>query len=131
MKTKLTKFSGKKALIVEDYFINQEVTQGILELMELEVDLAENGREALEQHKTNRYDVIIMDVQMPELDGYETSKEIRKRESDGQHTPIIALTANAISGDREKCLDSGMDDYLSKPIEPEKLESILQKYLGS
>ena len=72
-----------------------------------------------------------MDIQMPELDGYEATKGIRERENSETHIPIIALTANALTGDREKCLEAGMDDYISKPIEAEKLEGILKKYLPS
>jgi len=124
-----SKFPGKKILIAEDYFVNQEVTQDILELMEFTVDVAENGREALEKYEQSSYDAILMDVQMPEMDGFQTTAEIRKKEKDGRRTPIIALTANAMSGDREKCLEAGMDDYLSKPIEATKLEEILKKYI--
>ena len=126
-----SKFTGKKILIAEDYFVNQEVTQDILELMEFSVDVAENGREALEKYEAGSYDAILMDVQMPEMDGYQTTAEIRKKEKDGKRTPIIALTANAMIGDREKCLEAGMDDYLSKPIEATKLEEILKKYISS
>ncbi|WP_041941545.1 response regulator [Waddlia chondrophila] len=125
----LSTFKGKKILIAEDYFINQEVTQAILELMEFTVDIAENGREALEMYESNAYDAILMDVQMPEMDGFQTTAEIRKKEKNGKRIPIIALTANAMSGDREKCLNAGMDDYLSKPIEASKLEEILKKYI--
>lgn len=125
----LSTFKGKKILIAEDYFINQEVTQAILELMEFTVDIAENGREALKMYEANTYDAILMDVQMPEMDGFQTTVEIRKKEKNGKRIPIIALTANAMSGDREKCLNAGMDDYLSKPIEASKLEEILKKYI--
>lgn len=124
-----SKFSGKKILVAEDYFVNQEVTQDILELMDFTVDIAENGREALEKYEQNHYDAILMDIQMPELDGYQATKEIRKKENGEKHIPIIALTANALSGDREKCLEAGMDDYISKPIEAVKLEAILKKYI--
>ena len=103
----------------------------MLELMDLEVEIAENGREAVEKHAKDHYDVILMDIQMPELDGYEATKKIREKEGSQKHTPIIALTANALIGDREKCLKAGMDDYISKPIESEKLEEILKKYLPS
>jgi len=126
---KVKKFSGKRALVVEDYFINQEVTQDILELMGVDVEVAENGREALELYQNEKYDLIFMDIQMPEMDGYETTRKIRRSENEGHHVPIIALTANAISGDKEKCLEAGMDDYISKPIEVEKIEEILKKYL--
>jgi CheY-like chemotaxis protein len=131
MKKVTSKFPGKRALVVEDYFINQEVTQDILELMELDVEVAENGREALELYQKEKYDLIFMDIQMPEMDGYQTTKEIRRFENKEKRVPIIALTANALSGDREKCLEAGMDDYISKPIEAEKIEEILKKYLPS
>ena len=130
MKKVTSKFPGKRALVVEDYFINQEVTQDILELMGVDVQVAENGREALELYENGKYDLIFMDIQMPEMDGYQTTREIRRAEISGeQRVPIIALTANALSGDREKCLEAGMDDYLSKPIEAEKIEEVLKKYL--
>ena len=130
MKKISKKFPGKKVLIAEDYIINQEVTQEILKLMDFAViDLAENGIEALDQYNHTEYDVILMDIQMPEKDGYEVTKEIRQREGSTKHTIIIALTANALTGDREKCLAAGMDDYISKPIEAEKLEDILDKYI--
>jgi CheY-like chemotaxis protein len=124
-----TKFPGKKVLVAEDYIVNQEVTQDILELMEFEVDIAENGREAVEKHQKNFYDIILMDIQMPELDGYEATKQIRQSEGAAKHTTIIALTANALSGDREKCIQAGMDDYISKPIEASKLEQVLRKHI--
>ena len=124
-----SKFTGKKILIAEDYFVNQEVTQDILELMDFTVDIAENGREALEKFENGSYDAILMDVMMPEMDGFQTTAEIRKKEKKGKRTPIIALTANAMSGDREKCIEAGMDDYLSKPIEATKLEEILKKHI--
>lgn len=123
------KFSGKKILVAEDYFVNQEVTQDILELMDFSVDIAENGKEALEKYESGTYDAILMDIQMPEMDGFQATAEIRKKEGNSKHTPIIALTANALSGDREKCLEAGMDDYISKPIEAVKLEEILKKYI--
>lgn len=125
----LAKFPGRKILVAEDYIVNQEVIQDILELMDLEVEIAENGKEAIDKHLEKHYDLILMDIQMPELDGFEATKKIRKIEGDSGHTTIIALTANALAGDREKCLQAGMDDYLSKPIEAKKLEEILLKYL--
>jgi CheY-like chemotaxis protein len=129
--TKLTsKFPGKRVLVAEDYFVNQEVTQDILELMGCLVDIAENGHDAVSKYRDNPYDIVFMDIQMPEIDGYEATKLIRSEEkSKGKKTPIIALTANALAGDREKCLEAGMDDYLSKPLEASKIEEILNKYL--
>lgn len=124
-----SKFTGKKILVAEDYFINQEVTQDILELMDFTVDVAENGREAIEMFRLKNYDAVLMDIQMPEMDGYEATAKIRELEGNCRHTPIIALTANALEGDREKCVEAGMDDYISKPIEAVKLEEILRKYI--
>jgi len=131
MKKLLSKFPGKRVLVADDYFVNQEVTQDILELMEFEVEVAENGKEAFEKHQASKFDLILMDIQMPEMDGFEATKAIRSEENQEKHTPIIALTANALTGDREKCIDAGMDDYITKPIEADKLEEILQKYLPS
>ncbi len=84
--------------------------------------LAGNGLEALSKLEKQRYDLILMDVQMPEMGGLETTRRIREREqTSGEHIPIVAMTANAIKGDRERCLESGMDDYVSKPVLPEEL----------
>jgi len=93
------------------------------------VDVAEDGEEALELYQAGNYDLIFMDVQMPELDGYEVTAKIRGFEADDKHTPIVAVTANALSGDKEKCIEAGMDDYISKPIKGESLEEMLIKYL--
>ncbi len=124
------KFPGKRILVVEDYFINQEIVQDMLEMMECSVELAEDGNEALEKHNEDKFDLILMDIQLPLKDGYEATQEIRQREKAGKpRTPIVALTANAMAGDREKCIDAGMDDYLSKPVEISKLEAILKKYI--
>lgn len=117
-----------RALLVEDYPVNQVFAQRLLTKFGFTViDHAENGAEALEKYKANTYDVIFMDCQMPELDGYETTRRIRAmEESTTRHTPIIAMTANAMMGDREKCLNSGMDDYVSKPLRVQHIRSILQ-----
>ncbi len=125
------KFSGKNVLIVEDYFINQEIVQDMLELMDCHVEIAEDGKEAMTKVSDKKYDLILMDIQLPEKDGFEVTREIRKTEPASARTPIVALTANAMAGDREKCLEAGMDDYIAKPIDITKLESILKKYLGS
>lgn len=131
MKSNAVKFPGKRVLIVEDYAINQEIMQDMLELMDCTVDIAENGKQALVMQAKTPYDLIIMDVQMPEMDGYMTTQEIRKREKGKKRSPILAVTANALVGDREKCLEAGMDDYLSKPVELDKLEATLKKYLSN
>ena len=116
-----------RILLVEDNHVNQLVAQGILADFGLAVDVANNGLEALQSlnafYETDMYSLILMDCQMPEMDGYETTREIRKGEcgENYQDIPIFAMTANAMQGDREKCLDAGMSDYLSKPIDPKKL----------
>jgi len=109
-------------LLVEDNLINQKIV--VLSLKELvrNIDLARDGKEALEKFGTSKYDVILMDIQMPVMDGIVTTKKIREIEaSTNSHTPIIAITANAMLGDRETCLSAGMDDYISKPIQIEEL----------
>jgi len=120
--------SNIKILVVEDHFINQELMKEMLDRLECQVDTAENGREALEQIGTNDYDVIFMDLQMPEMDGLEATRKIREIQEGKKKTPIIALTANAMQGDQKKCLDAGMDDYLSKPFEVKDIEKLLDKY---
>lgn len=124
-----------RLLMVEDTKINQLVLKGLLNRLNLEVDLALHGLEALailrETTAENPYALILMDCLMPEMDGYETTKQIRAGHA-GDHyreVPIIALTANAMKGDREKCLLAGMNDYVSKPIIPEKLVAVLEKWL--
>ena len=122
------KFSNIKALVVDDYPINLELIKEMLEMMGCNVDSAEDGLEALELHNKNAYDIIFMDIQMPNMDGYEATKQIRDAEGKKIHTPIIAITANALSGDKKKCLDAGMDNYISKPIRSESLGSMVNKY---
>ena len=127
-------FSGFKILVVDDHPLNLMVTTQILKKKGcVFVDQAENGKEALERISKIRvgYDLIFMDCQMPEMDGYETSRQIRARErmSSLRRTPIIALTANAMQGDKGLCLLAGMDDYISKPVDPNKLFEILCAFL--
>lgn len=123
-----SRFPGLKVLIVEDYFINQEVTKDMLELMDCDVEVIDNGKDALSLMTKNPYDLVLMDLQIPEIDGYDVTRLLRKHENGEKHTLIVALTASALSGDRQKCLEAGMDDYLSKPLEIEKLEETLRKY---
>ena len=95
------------------------------------VKVVANGREALESLEQESYDLVLMDMQMPEMDGFEATGELRKREKQtGLHTPIIALTAHAMKGDRERCLEAGMDGYLSKPIRAQELDDLLGKYIA-
>ncbi len=120
---------GMKVLLVEDNDINRMYAANIIKNWQCEVNEAENGLICLEKHKKNNYDIILMDIQMPVMDGFETTISIRKSfESPKSEIPIIALTANAIKGDNEKCLAIGMNDYLSKPFLPEELFNILTKY---
>ena len=121
-------------LLAEDNSVNQQVALGLLETLGYGADTVVNGIQVLEALERVRYDVILMDCRMPQLDGYETTRRIRQLEEQGaprldRRTPvyIIAMTANAIVGDREKCLASGMDDYLSKPVRRNELEAALHR----
>lgn len=121
-----------KVLAVDDHPINQLFVQKLLKRLEFtNVDLAEDGQQALDMIDSNHYDIVLMDCQMPRLDGYKATSILREREAiTGAHTPVIALTANAMVGDREKCIKAGMDDYLSKPIKADKLLAIIQKWIN-
>jgi len=121
-----------RVLVVEDNLINCKVAQRMLEQLGCQVEIAMNGREAVEKTAQRPYDLVLMDCQMPEMDGYEATRHIREREQGTTHHQlIIALTANALAGDREKCLAAGMDDYLEKPILRERLETMLHKWFSS
>jgi len=125
-----TRFNAK-ILVVEDNMINQKLIKSILEGLGMKVDVAPNGLEALEMRKMNNYDLIFMDIQMPIMDGIEATHEILDYEKQDNipHVPIVALTANALKGDRERFLSEGMDEYISKPIEMSELIYILNKFL--
>lgn len=120
----------RRVLIVEDNPINQTLAFHQLERLGLEADLAANGLEALEVLARRSYDLVLMDVQMPRLDGYRTTAELRRREGDGRHTPVVAMTAHALPADRQRCLDAGMDDYLAKPVQLETLARTLDRWMG-
>ena len=122
-----------KILLVEDNLTNQKLTVKILSKLSLNCDIAGNGVEAVEAYKSRDYDLVLMDCQMPEMDGYEATKQIRHIENTNgknKHTPIIAITANAMAGDAEKCLNAGMDNYLSKPIDKSKLIDMISEYFN-
>jgi len=119
-----------RILLVEDNPINQRVALKILEKKDYKVDTADNGALALEALKNKEYDIVLMDIQMPEMDGLEATRQIRKNLDQGRRLPIIAMTANALKGDREKCIDAGMDDYVSKPVRPAELFKTLENWGG-
>ncbi|MBI3650721.1 MAG: response regulator [Acidobacteria bacterium] len=116
-----------RILVAEDQIVNQKVARRILEKMGCRVDFAANGREAVEMATLLPYDLVFMDCQMPEMDGFQATAAIRKLH--GQKLPIVAMTAHAIQGDREKCLQAGMDDYISKPVRPEAVQKALVNWL--
>ncbi len=121
---------NKVILCVEDNLINQEVMESIIKRKGYKYIEAYNGNEALNVLKYNKIDLILMDVQMPELDGFETTKVIREGEINGKHMPIIAMTAYAMLGDKDKCIKAGMDNYISKPFNIEELYNIFEFHLG-
>ena len=121
-----------RILLVEDGLINQRVATGFLERKGHRVALANNGREAIDALENEAFDVVLMDVQMPVMDGLETTQLIRQQEQQtGAHQKIIAMTASAMKGDRERCLEAGMDAYVSKPIDPDLLDQALSAQMGS
>ncbi|MGZ9222294.1 MAG: response regulator, partial [Anaerolineales bacterium] len=120
---------GLRILLAEDNAINQKLAVVLLQKAGYSVDAVDTGAQALEKVQTNQYSAILMDVQMPEMDGLEATQQIRELEKNtGQHIPIIAMTAHAMQGDRERCLDAGMDDYVTKPLEPKVLFSALDRW---
>lgn len=118
-------------LLAEDNPVNQKVAIHLLQKKGHRVTVAENGRQALEILEKEKFDLVLMDVQMPEMDGFEATRQIRQREqSSGEHLPVVAMTAHAMKGDREKCLEAGMDDYVAKPLYPEELYRVIERALA-
>ncbi|MEX0818628.1 MAG: ATP-binding protein, partial [Pirellulaceae bacterium] len=127
------KFAGH-VLVAEDNSINQLYVVELLKHFGCTSDVVVNGEEALDAVQRRQYDLVLMDCQMPEMDGFLATHAIRKREASGERAgriPIVALTANALKGDRERCLEAGMDEYLRKPLEGQELSAMLEKYLRS
>jgi CheY-like chemotaxis protein len=130
--SELVKYQGKRVLVVEDVTVNLLLITKVLEKHGIRVDAAANGKEALEMVKEFSYDLVLMDCQMPVMDGFTATQAIREWElAHGKpHTTIVALTADAMIGDRERCLQVGMDDYLNKPIRFTDVADMLEKWLG-
>ncbi len=124
-------FTGLRILLAEDNAVNQAVAMRLLKKMGHEVEVAENGLQALAALEKQSFDLVIMDVQMPEMDGFEATAEIRRRERErGGHLPIVAMTAHAMKGDRERCLAAGMDAYITKPVQRRDLYEAIEKVMA-
>jgi two-component system, sensor histidine kinase and response regulator len=125
----VARVTAPRVLVVEDNSVNQKLAKRLLEKLGCRVDVAGNGKEAVEMVETFPFDIVFMDCQMPVLDGFEATRAIRRKESGKAHQVIIAVTANAMQGDREKCINAGMDDYISKPIARSELDQVLSRYV--
>ncbi|EMI21079.1 multi-sensor hybrid histidine kinase [Rhodopirellula maiorica SM1] len=118
-------------LLAEDGLVNQRVAMGFLKPRGHNVVIAEDGKQAVQAWENGSFDLILMDVQMPEMDGIEATEWIREKErASGEHIPIIAMTANAMKGDRQRCLDAGMNDYVSKPVQPDSLFEVIEQCIS-
>jgi CheY-like chemotaxis protein len=122
---------GVRILVAEDNIVNQQVAVGVLAALGYRADVVANGLEAVEAIGLVPYAAILMDCQMPEMDGFEAAQEIRRREKTGRHIPIIALTADILKDARAKCLAAGMDDYITKPLKMQELGAALERWLPS
>ncbi|HYL07954.1 MAG TPA: response regulator, partial [Candidatus Udaeobacter sp.] len=120
-----------RVLVVDDNAANQKVAARMIERLGYRVDVAGTGAEAVVMVGNGRYDAVLMDCQMPEVDGYEASRRIRREERGGKHVPIIAVTADDLSGERDRCLAAGMDDYISKPLKLPIVAAVLERWLAT
>jgi two-component system sensor histidine kinase/response regulator len=131
MATETRRLYSGKVLLVEDNAINQRVARRFLERLGCQVRVVGDGQQALDAYRDDTFDFILMDMQMPVMDGLEATRKIRELEGNGRHTPIVALTANAMMGTLERCLEAGMDDYLTKPLDISRLQDALDRFIGS
>ncbi len=123
--------ADKRVLIAEDNVVNQLLIKSLVQSMGCQVVVVANGKEVLSAMEQSDYDLVLMDCQMPEMDGYEATQEIRKKDdSRGYRVPVVALTANAMKSDIEKCFAAGMDEHISKPVRKEQLFSVLEKFMS-
>jgi len=119
-------------LIAEDDAVNQHLIRRVIEAMGHQITLCEDGQRAVDAFEVAKFDLVLMDVRMPNLNGFEATKEIRRlEEGTSSHTPIIAMTAHAMKGDRQRCLDAGMDDYIAKPLKADALHQVIQRVMDN
>ena len=117
-------------LVVEDNAVNQMVAEGVLRTLGYDVDIADNGLRALEALADRSYAAVLMDCHMPEMDGFQATAELRRREGTDRHTPVIAMTAGVLAEDRERCAAAGMDDFVAKPIDVGQLQQALARRIS-
>ena len=121
--------SGARVLVVEDNAVNQRVAVTMLAKFGIRAEVAANGREGLEKLRAQEYDLVFVDCQMPEMNGYEATTQIRRMDNSNRQVPVVAMTAQAIDGSRERCLEHGMDDFIAKPVKLEDLKRALEVWL--